>query len=316
MYRIRFHGRGGQGMKTASRILGRAFFQEGFEVQDAPRYGAEQRGAPVFAYVRASRQPIHERGVIQRPDLVIVADETLVPVPAAGVLIGVRPRTVLLINSRESPDAFRSRFNLESPILMIPALEAAEERAEPALIGATCAGAAARLIGVIARESLEQAIRHELAPLGPELIDRNLEKANVAFRLMEQQAGCVTESEAASAADYLPPDWIDLPFEAARVSAPVIHAGLTSVEQKTGLWRTLRPVIHYDRCHRCWPLCSTYCPESAVLVTKEGYPEIDYDHCKGCMICVAQCPTHAIEAVSERDALAQTQNQTKKGRAT
>jgi Pyruvate/2-oxoacid:ferredoxin oxidoreductase gamma subunit len=40
-------------MKTASRILGSALFAEGFEVQDAPRYGAERRGAPIFAYVRA-----------------------------------------------------------------------------------------------------------------------------------------------------------------------------------------------------------------------------------------------------------------------
>ena len=43
MFTIRFHGRGGQGMKTASRLLGSAFFLEGFEVQDAPRYGAERR---------------------------------------------------------------------------------------------------------------------------------------------------------------------------------------------------------------------------------------------------------------------------------
>ena len=86
MYRIRFHGRGGQGMKTASRILGTAFFLEGFEVQDAPRYGAERRGAPIFAYVRANRQAIQERGVIHRPDLVIVADDSLVPVPGAGAV--------------------------------------------------------------------------------------------------------------------------------------------------------------------------------------------------------------------------------------
>jgi pyruvate ferredoxin oxidoreductase gamma subunit len=55
MYRIRFHGRGGQGMKTAGRILGTAFFLTGFEVQDAPRYGAERWGAPIFAYVCASK---------------------------------------------------------------------------------------------------------------------------------------------------------------------------------------------------------------------------------------------------------------------
>jgi pyruvate ferredoxin oxidoreductase gamma subunit len=45
-------------MKAASRILGNAFFLEGYEVQDAPRYGAERRGAPIFAYVRADREPI------------------------------------------------------------------------------------------------------------------------------------------------------------------------------------------------------------------------------------------------------------------
>ena len=101
MFRIRFHGRGGQGMKTASRILGSAFFHAGFEVQDAPRYGAERRGAPIFAFVRASREPIQERGIIRQADLVVVADDTLVPVPAAGVLAGCDADTVLLINSHE-----------------------------------------------------------------------------------------------------------------------------------------------------------------------------------------------------------------------
>ncbi len=73
MLRIRFHGRGGQGMKTASRILGSAFFLVGYEVQDAPRYGAVRRGAPMFAYVRADKKIIYELGIITRPDLVVVA---------------------------------------------------------------------------------------------------------------------------------------------------------------------------------------------------------------------------------------------------
>ena len=55
----------------------------------AGKSSAERRGAPVFAYVRADRSPIFERGVITRPDLVLVADETIVPVPAAGVLVGL-----------------------------------------------------------------------------------------------------------------------------------------------------------------------------------------------------------------------------------
>ena len=89
MYRIRFHGRGGQGVKTASRMLGTALFHSGLEIQDAPRYGAERRGAPIFAYVRADRAPINERGIIVHPDLIVVADDSLMGVPTAAVLQGI-----------------------------------------------------------------------------------------------------------------------------------------------------------------------------------------------------------------------------------
>jgi hypothetical protein len=71
-------------MKTASRILGSASFAEGFEMQDAPGYGAERRGAPIFATVRAARAAIRERGPMLPPDLVTVADDSLVSSGGAG----------------------------------------------------------------------------------------------------------------------------------------------------------------------------------------------------------------------------------------
>ncbi len=117
MYRIRFHGRGGQGMKMASHILGTAFFLSGFEVQDAPRFGAERRGAPIFAYVRAAKQTIRERGVINHPDLVIVADESLVALPAAGILAGIKKETLLFLNSRESSNVWRERLKIPGEII-------------------------------------------------------------------------------------------------------------------------------------------------------------------------------------------------------
>jgi pyruvate ferredoxin oxidoreductase gamma subunit len=288
-------------MKTAGRVLGTALFLEGFEVQDAPRYGAERRGAPIFAYVRASRRPIHERGVIRRPDLVVVADETLVPVPAAGVLLGASERTVLLINSPDDPAVWKKRLNLEGPVLTLPV--ETEERAEHPHVGASCAGAAARLLGVVPRASLERALREELAAMGAEVVSRNLEEALAAYDRMEPHAGCVAEGTETSAADYESPDWVDLPLELARVSAPDIHAAATSVEVRTGLWRTMRPIIDYDLCNRCSWVCSTFCPDSAISVDEDRTPRIDYDHCKGCMICVAVCPPHAIRAVPERLAM-------------
>jgi pyruvate ferredoxin oxidoreductase gamma subunit len=207
---------------------------------------------------------------------------------------------VLLINSDESPEIWQQRLNIHNTILTLPA--ETEERAELRFIGAACSAAAARLLGVISRESLTQAIRDEIAPLGGALVEANLNKALTAFDLMESYSGTVKERQDITATDYESPDWIDLPFEDARIAAPAIHAAATSVEVKTGLWRTLRPVIDYSRCNRCWWVCSTFCPDGAIDVDSDGQPRIDYDHCKGCMVCVAQCPPHAIEAVSEQDA--------------
>jgi pyruvate ferredoxin oxidoreductase gamma subunit len=301
MFRIRFHGRGGQGMKTASRVLGSAFFLEGFEVQDAPRYGAERRGAPIFAYVRAAREPVTERGIIRHPQLVLVADETLVPIPAAGVLSGVTEATTLLLHTSESPETWKKRLNTPARILELPTPIQAEESPDLPLIGAACAGAAAQLIGAISQESLEEAIRLELSALGTEIVRKNIETAIFAYESVAGFEGTVTETEEIPADAYEDPGWIDLPFEEARISTPAIHAAGTSEGVNTGLWRTLRPIIDLERCHQCWWICSTFCPDSAILVNEEGYPQIDYDHCKGCMICVAQCPPHAIEAVAEHE---------------
>jgi Pyruvate/2-oxoacid:ferredoxin oxidoreductase gamma subunit len=102
MLRIRFHGRGGQGMKTASRILGSAAFHAGSVVQDSPVYGAERRGAPMAAFTRIAREPIRERGMIIRADLVVVADDTLLADVAAQPLAGCDAGGTVLINSKRS----------------------------------------------------------------------------------------------------------------------------------------------------------------------------------------------------------------------
>jgi len=305
MFTIRFHGRGGQGMKTAGRILGSAFFLEGFEVQDAPRYGAERRGAPMSAYVRADRQPINARGVILQPGLVVVADDSLLPIPAAGVLAGITDDTVLLLVSHEPEAVWRDRLNLKGPILVIEPLDSGG--GESALISAACAGAAACLTGVIGRETLIAASRDELGKLGPALVQENLDVALQNYDRMTDFKGLVKETEALALADYQKPDWIDLPLEPSELSAPVIQGSQTSTQVRTGLWRTQRPVIDYGSCHRCWWVCSSFCPDSAISIGKDGFPVIDYDHCKGCMICVAQCPSHAIATVPEAEAQRQEQ---------
>ncbi len=299
MFRIRFHGRGGQGTKTASRILGRAFFLEGFEVQEAPRYGAERRGAPIFAYVRAGRETIQERGIITNPDLVLVADDTLVSVPVAGVMQGIDARTVLLIAGPDDAATWNDRLQTEARILTVPAMATGDGTAKPH-IGVICAGAAARLVGCISEASLLAAVEAELAPLGAAVAQANLAPARNGFQAMADHHGQVSERPSGDAAAV--PDWIDIPFEPARVSSPTIHAPLTSVLVRTGLWRTLRPELEAEHCKKCIWVCASVCPDGVIGVTSDGFPAFDYDHCKGCMICVAQCPRHAILALPEREA--------------
>ncbi len=301
MYRIRFHGRGGQGIKTASRILGSAFFIEGFEVQDAPRYGAERRGAPIHAYVRASREGVDERGLIEHPDLVVVADESLVRVPAAGVMQGLESAGVLLIASALTPEVWRERLGYSGLVLALPT-ENAEEADATTLLGAACVGAAARMLGVISRSSLEAALREELGELGAANLERNCEVAMRSFEQMADRQGCVREGPQRIEPSS-PPDWIELALEPTSLAAPDIHGARTSEQVPTGLWRTKRPVIEYDHCNRCSWICSTFCPDGAIDVGPEREPIIDYDHCKGCMICVAVCPSHAIRVEPEASAV-------------
>lgn len=302
MYRIRFHGRGGQGLKTASRILGTAFFLEGYEVQDAPRYGAERRGAPIFAYVRADKKLIKERGIITDPDLVIVADDNLIAIPAAGVLQGIVAETILLILSHTPATEWQQRLNIDAIVITIPPLEPSTDIIQFSTVGTICTAAAARLIGLIPKHSLDLAIRQELVALDDFVIEKNIQAANKAFELMRSFHGLLKEKQPLPIDKYQKPDWIDVPFDDARISAPIIHGALTSVEVRTGLWRTMRPVVNYELCNRCWWVCSSFCPDSAINIDKDNYPQIDYEHCKGCLICVAQCPPHAITAIAESEA--------------
>jgi pyruvate ferredoxin oxidoreductase gamma subunit len=293
MFRIRFHGRGGQGMKTASRILGSAFFHAGYEVQDAPHYGAERRGAPVSAYVRADRRPIDERGIIRCPDLVVVADESLLAVAARSILAGIDRHSILLIVGHEAAMVWQERLNVPGRVLALPA-------DAPRFSGVACAGAAARLVGALNREALNAAVHIELAGFGDKAVADGLTLAEAAWMAMAPHAGCVSEADELPASRHAPPEWIDLPADPVDAATPAIHAGATSAALNTGLWRTLRPVIDHERCNRCWWICNEFCPDSAIIVAADGTPQIDYEHYKGCLICVAQCPPHAIRAVPEQ----------------
>lgn len=78
----------------------------------------------------------------------------------------------------------------------------------------------------------------------------------------------------------------------------IIPVPKTSLLNKTGTWRALKPVINQAKCIKCL-MCWVHCPEPAILRGEDDSVAVDYDYCKGCGICANVCPVHAIEMVPE-----------------
>lgn len=290
MIRIRFHGRGGHGIKTASRILGTAAFLSGLQAQDSPVYGAERRGAALTAFTRIDAQPICERGPVANPDLVLVADETLFADPAAGVLVGCDSTSAVLVNSPQESGIFVSRYKILVPVLAVDLSEITTATVgRGSALSAALGAAACALVGLAPVDVVVGAVREELADLGlaSEEIDKNIVAARHAYRLVQPVRLREQLSAAASAALHAPV------FVPGPGGVPVIYAPGNSPLRHTGAWRVVRPVIDFSACTRCG-ICFALCPDGAIGLDPNAYPVIDYDNCKGCMICREECPIHCI----------------------
>ena len=102
MIEIRWHGRGGQGAKTASLLLADAAFNTGKYIQGFPEYGPERMGPPITAYNRISDNPITIHSNIYEPDYVVVVDDTLLE--SVPVTAGLKKSGAIVINTTKSAD--------------------------------------------------------------------------------------------------------------------------------------------------------------------------------------------------------------------
>ena len=108
MIEIRWHGRGGQGAKTAALLLADAAFTAGLYVQGFPEYGPERMGAPITAYNRLNKTPIRIHSNIYEPDMVVVVDETLIG--AVDVTKGLKQGGKIVVNTSRPPKEIRKEF--------------------------------------------------------------------------------------------------------------------------------------------------------------------------------------------------------------
>ena len=106
---IRWHGRGGQGAKTACLLLADVCFNSGKEVQGFPEYGPERMGAPITAYNRISDTPNLVHSNIYYPDYVVVVDETLLE--SVDVTAGLSEEGAIIVNTTKTPSQIRRELD-------------------------------------------------------------------------------------------------------------------------------------------------------------------------------------------------------------
>lgn len=297
MLRVRFHGRGGQGVKVASRVLGTAAFLEGYYAQDFPLYGAERRGAPIAAFTRIAREPIMERGVIAEPDLVLVMDETLLLDTPALPLAGLKAGGIVFINTVLTPAEARSRYMIATPALTLDITKISLELLGRPVLSTLAGAAAARIVG-LTEGSLRDAVEKEVTEILTDraLVAKNIEAALACFQLITPVKALKTTTSGQKTSTIM-----TVPFEPAAVSSPAIFATGTTPVRETGSWRVFRPIWDYEACTKCMA-CVARCPDGCIRVDEEGRPYLDYRNCKGCLICVEECPTKALGKVRETHA--------------
>jgi pyruvate ferredoxin oxidoreductase gamma subunit len=295
MRAVRFHGRGGQGAKTASRILGTAAFIEGFTAQDSPIYGAERRGGPLAAFTRIDTGPIKQRGIIACPDLVVIADASLIQDSAARVLDGIDERTPVFVNSALTAEQLQAQTSLPGRLTTLNLTDIAlQQCGKGGAISALLGAVAGRLVG-LRRDSVREAIARELADLGlaASQIERNQSAALQCYDAVCTVPIVTGAPQPTASAQLRVPTYEPPTRGTARITA-----GPNSAIRSMAGWRTFRPVLRPDLCNGCW-LCFANCPEGAITIKPDGKPAIYYPHCKGCLDCVEVCPTDALTVERE-----------------
>lgn len=186
---FRWHGRGGQGAKTACLLLADAAFSAGKFVQGFPEYGPERMGAPITAYNRISdvRCSIHCN--IDNPDYVVVVDETLLE--TVDVTHGLSPEGAVIVNTAHSPDKIRSKLRgWQGRVCTIDARRISEETLGRNFPNTPMLSAAVKVSGVLDeaqfKKDMEESFHHKFAAK-PQVVAGNMAALVQAWK--EVQAG-------------------------------------------------------------------------------------------------------------------------------
>jgi pyruvate ferredoxin oxidoreductase gamma subunit len=247
----------------------------------------------MIAFTRFDSRPILERGMVASPDLVAIADASLLDDPLVSPFQGLPDNGSVLINSSRPPE-------LSAAVALdFTGLALSHTGSTFALSVALGAGAA-KLAGLDMR-FVERAVREELQSLrlDERRIENNVDLARACFGAVSAPGGALHERT--GRAQTAAPTEIQLimpAYDGGWAGTASVASSPNTPTRKTGDWRVRRPVIDLERCTHCW-ICFANCPDGAITLGAADTPQIDYGVCKGSLICAEECPIDAIETPRE-----------------
>lgn len=180
---IRWHGRGGQGAKTASLLLADAAFNTGKYIQGFPEYGPERMGAPITAYNRISNTPIRVHSNIYEPDFVVVVDDTLLD--SVPVTAGLKTDGAIVINTKQDDETLKEKLkDYSGSIYKIDARKISEEALGRYFPNTPMLAAIVKVSEIMSDEAfladMIGSFKHKFAKK-PEVIDGNMKALEMAL---------------------------------------------------------------------------------------------------------------------------------------
>ncbi len=185
---IRWHGRGGQGAKTASLLLADAAFNTGKYIQGFPEYGPERMGAPITAYNRISTKPITVHSNIYEPDYVVVVDDTLLE--SVDVTAGLKKTGAIVINTTKDNEYLKKHLKgYEGEIYKIDARKISIEALGKYFPNTPMLAAIVKVSKIMTDEEflndMQGSFKHKFAKK-PEVIEGNMKALEMALKEVEK----------------------------------------------------------------------------------------------------------------------------------
>lgn len=185
---IRWHGRGGQGAKTASLLLADAAFNTGKYIQGFPEYGPERMGAPITAYNRISNKPIVIHSNIYEPDYVVVVDDTLLE--TVDVTAGLKEDGAIVINTVKDEEQIKKLLKgYKGKVYCIDARKISEEALGRYFPNTPMLAAIVKVAGIMDEDAfladMQGSFKHKFAKKS-EVIDGNMNALKMALSQVKQ----------------------------------------------------------------------------------------------------------------------------------